>query len=137
MVRNGMSVLYTCLQREGAMSELAYHLSGLTPYPSKPMMIHQLHIEARKTLRITRGDFKALGIDEANYEEVNYSRCQQIGDAVGFLGYDSLLTPSARWNCENLMVIHENHDVNLRVELIKSDLFLWQEWASKRGYISP
>lgn len=135
MLPDGMSILYTCLEKEGAMSELAYHLSGLTPHPSKPMMVHQLEIEAAKTLRITRSDFVNLGIDETRYEETNYARCQQIGDAAGFLGYDSLLVPSARWSCENLIVIHENHDINLTIERKDSTLFEWQAWARKRGYI--
>ena len=38
------------------------------------------------------------------YESVNYHRTQEIGAAVAFLGCDGLMVPSARWDCENLVL---------------------------------
>src|SRR5438552_3531835 len=98
MVKNGMAVLYTSLMEKGAMSVVAFHLSQLTPPPSKPMVLHELKIDAQKAIRITKQDFRALGINESSYGALNYSRCQFIGDAAGFLGLDALIVPCARWD---------------------------------------
>lgn len=136
MVPNGMPVLYTSLQAEGAMSEVAFHLSQLTPRPSKPMLIHRLAIDVKKALRITRAEFAALGIDDSDYETINNIHCQVVGDAAGFLGCDALLVPSARFDCENLVLLYQNYDINLEIRVLHSKEFDWQTWARKRGYLT-
>jgi hypothetical protein len=58
-------VLYTSLEREGALAELSYHWSQLTPLPSKPAMLHRLAVDTGKTLRLVRASLSHLGIDPA------------------------------------------------------------------------
>jgi RES domain-containing protein len=134
MVKDGMAVLYTSLEDKGAMSEVAFHLAQLTPPPSKAMVLHELEVDARRLIRMTRRDFPKLGISEASYGSVNYARCQVIGDAASFLNLDALLVPCARWDCENLVVLHENY-VHGEVRLVQSREFDWQAWARERQYL--
>jgi len=103
MLRESTAVLYTSTVRDGAMAELSFHLGMLTPLPAKQMVLHGLQIETKKTIRIGRKDFLALGIDDNKFAEIAYDRAQLIGDAAAFLGYDGILVPSARWTCENLV----------------------------------
>jgi hypothetical protein len=39
-------VLYTSLLREGALAEISYHWSQLTPPPSRPTVLHRLGVSA-------------------------------------------------------------------------------------------
>jgi len=136
MLRNSMAVLYTSTDREGAKAELSFHLGMLAPLPTKPMVLHALQIETVKTICIGRKDFSALGIDETKFNDIGYDRTPLVGDAAAFLGCDGLIAPSARWNCDNLVVFCDNHDINLPVNVLSSDEFDWQVWARQQGLIS-
>jgi hypothetical protein len=48
-----------------------------------------------------------LDVDTARYADLSYSRTQQIGDAAYFLGFDSMVVPSARFSCSNLVLFSE------------------------------
>lgn len=79
-------VLYTSLLREGALAEIAYHWSQLTPWPSRPAAIHRLGVSAERRLRLLRAELEELDVDLGQYETINYQRTQEIGAAVAFLG---------------------------------------------------
>ena len=51
----------------------------------------------------------------ARYGERDYAQTQNIGAAIAFLGLDGLITPSARWSCNNLMIFQTNHQPNERL----------------------
>jgi hypothetical protein len=47
----------------------------------------------------------------ARYGERDYALTQSIGAALAFLGLDgliALIAPSARWQCDNLMIYQTN-----------------------------
>ena len=126
-------VLYTSLLREGALAEISYHWSQLTPRPAKPALLHHLGVSAERRLRLLRTDLEELGVDLVQYETINYRRAQEIGAAVAFLGCDGLIVPSARWRCENLVVFTENHPLSSRLEVLSSEEIDWQAWAQAAG----
>ena len=128
-------VLYTSLLREGALAEISFHWSQLTPWPSRPAVIHRLGVVAERRLRLLRADLEGLDVDMKQYGQVNYHRTQAIGAAVAFLDCDGLIVPSARWNCENLVLFAENHSLNSRLETISSEEVDWQAWAKDAGFI--
>ena len=134
--RNGCPVLYSSLLPEGALAEIAFHWGMLSPLPSKPVKLHRLRAQAKETLRLLRSDFSALGIDPARYDGTNYARTQEIGAALAFLGYDGLIAPSARWDCDNLMIFTDNLADPARIELIDSEEIDWQAWARSHGLLS-
>jgi hypothetical protein len=126
-----MAVLYTSLERNGALAEIAYHWGQLSPPPSKPVVLHRLRAAARKSLRLIRTDLPLLGVDLSRFGEVRYDRTQEIGAAVAFIGCDGLLAPSARWDCMNLILFNDNPQDELRV--VETETVDWQQWARDHG----
>ena len=107
--KGDLAVLYTSLVREGALAEIAFHWGQMTPLPSKPATLYRLGVATQRSLRLIRADLADLGVSSDLYHTVAYHRTQEIGAAVAFLGCDGLMVPSARWNCENLVIFADNH----------------------------
>jgi hypothetical protein len=99
-------VLYTSLERDGAIAEV-YSLLSLQPvFPSKVRWkSHPIEVSATQTLRLADLPTLArLSVDVARYRDRAYERTQEIADAAYFLGFDGLVAPSARWSCANLVL---------------------------------
>ncbi len=71
-----------------------------------------------------------LGVDAARYREILYQATQAIGDAALFLGFDSILAPNARWNCDNLMLFTDQI-APADLEILDSSEVTWTEWRKK------
>jgi hypothetical protein len=136
MVPNQAPTLYTSAEREGALAEIAFHWSQFSPRPSKPAMVHRLHIVAKKSLRLAQADLLDLGVEWDRYQEFNYRQTQTIGAAVAYLEYDGLIAPSARWQCDNVMLFLGNSEGGEEaVRLIHSEEVDWLAWASAQGIV--
>jgi len=133
--RGWVPVLYTSQLREGALAEIAYHWSQLTPLPSKPAVVHRLAVSVRRSLRLLRGRLDDLGVDIRQYESINYRRTQEIGAAVAFLGCDGLIVPCARWDCDNLVLFMENYALTSRLDIVSSEEIDWQAWARDAKFL--
>lgn len=132
----GVYVLYTSMERDGAIAEVVSFLTDLTPLPGpRPLKITRLAVTTVHTLRLVQATLEALGVDYSHYGERDYSQTQKIGAALAFFGYDGLIAPSARWCCENLMIFTENHAINERLEPLGSETVEWQNWARTHGSI--
>ena len=101
-------VLYTALERDGALAEIHFHLSRQPVFPSKlRSILYRLRVVAQATLDLAdMAALARLGVPIEHYATLDYARCQEIGDAAQFLGFDAILAPSARWPCRNLSLIH-------------------------------
>ena len=134
-------VLYTCLERDGAIAEVASYLAMLAPRPSKPIIIHRLRVTAEKVVRLNMDDLSGLGLDITSYKERTYarfdeeppSRSQEIGAALNFLGFDGLTVPSARWACDNLVLFEHNHPLHCALEPIDHEEVDWLAWLETSG----
>lgn len=84
----GASVLYTSLERDGALAEISFHWGQLTPLPTKPVMLHRLRVSTRNTRRLIRADLAQFGIDPEAFGALDYERTQAVGEAVAFLECD-------------------------------------------------
>jgi hypothetical protein len=137
MVPNETPVLYTSQERDGALAEIVYYWSQLSPLPSKPVTLHRLHVTTTRTIRLDRDDLESLSVERDRYEEPNYQRTQEIGAAIAYLGYDGLVAPSARWPCDNLMLFPSNsQDDDAEVKIVESNEVDWQEWAKAQENLS-
>lgn len=133
----GHSVLYTSLERDGALAEVASFLAELTPIPGpRPISVTRLAVSTSHTLQLVRTDLATLGVDLARYGERDYGRTQEIGAALVFLGFDGLIAPSARWPCDNLMIFGDNHALTETLEPIRAETVEWREWARAHGILS-
>ena len=126
---NGIPVLYTSLEKEGAISELAAWWTQQTPVPQIKMLVSEIKITASKVISLNKDDLAKLGVNMNNYSERNYNVTSKIGEAVNFMEYDAMITPSARWPCNNLTVFDRNHCMDETLEIIYSEEFDWHEWA--------
>lgn len=130
-----MPVLYTSLEYEGALAEISFHWSRFTPLPSKPVVVHRIELSTTKSLRLKRVDLSELGVDMAQFESLDYTKCQEIGAAVAFLECDGLIAPCARWDCDNLMVFTDNHSLLSDLRVVESTELAWQGWAREAGFL--
>lgn len=138
--RDGLDVrvLYTSMARDGALAEVASYLVLLTPLPlSRPLKVSRLGVSTSKTLRLTRVTLVQLGVEMARYGERNYTRTQNIGAALAFLGLDGIIAPSARWPCDNLMIYQSNYRfLTERLEVIGEEQVDWGAWARANGMLA-
>jgi hypothetical protein len=130
-------ILYTSLERDGALAEVVSFLAGLTPTPGpRPLKVARLGVSTAKTLRLVRAGLERLGVDMGRYGDRDYGRTQNIGAALAFLGLDGLIAPSARWPCDNLMIFTGNHSLTERLEVIAAELVEWQSWARANHFLN-
>lgn len=133
---NETSVLYTCLDRDGAIAEVVSYLALLNPLPKKSQLkVSRLGVSTSKTLRLMRSDLISLGIDMARYGERDYRRTQEIGSTLAWLGLDGLVSPSARWDCDNLTIFAGNHQYDEKLELVSEEFIEWRAWAVKNRFL--
>lgn len=138
MVPDEAPTLYTSCERDGALAEISHHWSVLTPFPSKPVVLHTLELRTVKTLKLGRAELVALGVDWGSYGHIPSAITQRIGAAVAFLELDGLIAPSARWDCENIMLFLNNHDVVETILTVKaSEEVDWQAWKREHPSSCP
>lgn len=122
-------VLYTSLAREGAIEERRFHLVRGQPFPPSKVRYVLFELHVHLAAAISFNDLEALqsiGMDTNGYgmasyvdKEIEYPRSQEIAEACFFLGADGILIPSARHECQNLIVFCEQ-DTKIGIEVIRS-----------------
>lgn len=127
-------VLYTSFERDGARAEVYAYLSLQPVFPSRIRWFDH-HIEAATDRTLSFADLTALarfGIEAAAYRERDYSGTQPIADAAFFLGFDGLIAPSARWNCQNLVLFTDQIEAHkLALANKPSEPIDWDGWRKK------
>ena len=129
-------MIYTSLAREGSLAEIHFHLSRQPVFPSKlASLLHKITLRARRALVLADvSAVAALGVRADRYGELDYERTQAIGDAAYFLGFDGLIVPSARWDCQNLVVFTDQfapQDMAIE-EAVVVDWAAWRKEAEMR-----
>lgn len=125
-------VLHTSFDRDGAIAEIHALLSEQPVFPSRmTWRCYELEVRSQKTLRLTDlRILEKLGVDASTYRQRRYDRTQSIADAAFFLGFDGIAAPSARWNCENLVMFTDRFGPgHIR---LTSDRGVQIDWAAWR-----
>lgn len=125
-----MSVLYGAAIPDGAISEIHFHLSrGQSVFPSKMQHdLFELSVKAQQTLVLADMDqLRRLGVEDSRYRELLYNRTQEIAAAASFLGFDGLIAPSARWECQNIVLFLDAIDMH-EIRTISSQPVDWKAW---------
>jgi len=129
-------VLYTSLVREGAIAEVVCFLTSLAPVPNRRFLkVSRLAVSTSQAVELSKDRLSDLGVDLGEYGQRDYPVTQKIGAALAFLGVDGLVTPSARWDCENLTIFTDNHPWESRLELLDSEEFEWRGWATANNLL--
>lgn len=120
-------VLYTSLERHGALAEIGHRLSLEPVWPSRiEHEIHSLRVEAERALRFDDlASRAALGIDVARYRNFEYAATQALAAAAHFLEFDGLIVPNARFDCANLVLFTERSPA---LTLIETEPVDWNAW---------
>ena len=124
-------VLYTALDRDGALAEIHFHLSRQPVFPSKlRSVLHRLTVRTIRALKIADLEaLESLGVNRESYQSLSYDRCQEIGDAAQFLGFDGILAPSARYPCQNLVLFVDRLAPDA-LQVVESEPVDWQGWRA-------
>ena len=128
-----VEVLYTSLEREGALAEIGFRLSLEPVWPSR--LEHKIHEIAARTSRTLRfadvPSLAAYGVDVSRYELFDYGATQALAAAAHFLEFDGLLVPSARHPSANL-VIFMDRDAAASLRVKHTYPVNWSAWRKGR-----
>lgn len=126
-------VLYTSLERDGALSEIGFRLSLEPVWPSR--LVHEIsHIAARTSWTLRFADVTALeclGVDPARWQGFDYAITQAIAAAAHFLEFDGLIVPSARAACGNLVVFLGNLGADGMLSVRDTEIVDWFSWRKR------
>ncbi len=129
-----VEVLYTSLERDGALAEIGFRLSLEPVWPSRMLARDTRRIAAQteRTLRLADiPSLAAYGVDTSrNARSFDYESTQApMAAAAHFLEFDGLLVPSARHPSTNLVIFMDRDAAG---SLLKSSkpAFLSQDLVS-------
>lgn len=133
------NVLYTAEDRDGAISELYFHLlRGQPVFPSRvAYRLHELAVDLPGVLDLSdTARLTALGVDMARFGQLSYQerdgeypRTQEIAEVAYFLDHAGIVAPSARWSCRNV-VIFCDRTTPAAFEAVKDHgLVDWRGWS--------
>lgn len=125
-----MSVLYGAAEPDGAIAEIHFHLNrGQSVFPSRMRHdLFELKVKVQQTLVLADMDqLRRLGVEDSRYRELLYTRTQEIAAAAAFLGFDGLVAPSARWNCQNIVLFLDSIDLE-EIRTVSTRPVIWKDW---------
>ena len=118
-------VLNTSFMPEGAIAEFDAFWSLFEQRPDREALNWKLRMRLKRTLELSFGELEELHVAQSHYGGREYSRTQEISDAVNYLEYDGLIVPCARYECRNLIIYIQNLTWNCTVEEDTSKAFEW------------
>lgn len=93
--------------------------------------VFKLTIRAQRTLVLADIEqLRQLGVDDSRYHELLYNRTQEIGAAASFLGFDGMIVPSARWDCQNIVLFLDALNLE-EIQTISSQQIDWKVWREE------
>jgi RES domain-containing protein len=127
-----VEVLYTSLERDGALAEIGFRLSLEPVWPSR--IAHELHVigaQTERTLRFADVDaLSPLGLEPSRYQSFDYEVCQAVSAAAHFMEFDGLLVPSARHGCHNLVVFMDR-PAAVSLDVRSTEPVDWNVWKAR------
>lgn len=135
---SNLSVLYSAKEAKGAIAEIHFHLSrGQSVFPSKMRHdLFELNVTTDRTLILANmADLVALGVEEEKYSAILYARTQEIAAAAAFMGFDGIVSPNARFDCENLVLFLDHFNLE-NIEIVAETPVDWADWRAKSRFPS-
>lgn len=127
----GFEALYACLDRDGAMAEAYSHLSRAPVISSSHMLLNTLEISVSRVLHLSQEFFQRASIDDYLAHSPDLRRTQAVGSAAHLVGAEAIVVPSARWECENVMIFLDQIDLNSQLSLVVSEDINWPAWRER------
>ncbi len=130
---NSIQVVYSSCSADGAIAEIYYHLAQQPVLSSADKSISRLRVQTENTLSLLDKKFLTeLGLGPQSLALTDAARSQEIAAAAHLLDYDSLLVPSARWACDNLILFPDNLSPD-GVSLEDTKAVNWPSWRESNA----
>jgi len=125
-------VLYTSLERDGALAEIRYRLTLEPVWPSRVQYdVYRIAAKTGRTLRFANVQaLIPLGVDPARYSSFDYTATQAIAAAARFLDFDSLIVPSARSPALHLVIFLESFVLGENLTVRETTPVDWAKWRN-------
>jgi hypothetical protein len=128
------------MQRDGALAEMWFHVTRGQPIPPSVIKFHIFGLRVKLARSLRLADLNALvklGVDVGHYGQLEharrseeYSRTQEISEVAHFLDFDGLIVPSARWQCENVILFTDRVPPDaLSISRVDGEID-WMAWRS-------
>ncbi len=129
---DGAEVLYTSVERDGALAEIGFRLALEPVWPSRVRHeIHEIKVRTTQTLRVADvGGLAAFGVDIVRYASFDYTATQALAAAAHFMAFDGLLVPSARHRSHNLVIFMDT-DAAASLERLNTESVDWAAWRRR------
>jgi len=125
--------IYTSLESDGAIAEIYHHLSRAPVLSSADRILHPLNVRTETTLDLTdAGILRRLGLTAEMLDSDDPSATREVAHAAFLLDHDSLLVPSLRWKCANLVVFPDRID-ETRIQAGQAKSINWPAWSDRHG----
>lgn len=126
-------VLYTSLEKDGALAEIGHRLSLEPVWPSRLRhSVHCIRVTADKVLQLSNMEvLRTLGVDVERYSSYEYGSTQAIAAAAHFLDFSAIVVPNARFDCNNLVAFVGVIEPGA-LESITSEDVDWEAWRRSR-----
>ena len=118
-------VLNTSFVNEGAKAEFEAFWTLFEHRPDRRALTWKVRVKLSRVVELDAAQLDELGVGQAEYKDRDYSRTQEISDALNYLGCEGLIVPSARYDCKNLIVYMQNLNKDCIVEEDESIAFSW------------
>jgi RES domain-containing protein len=122
------STLYLALQRDTVVAEF-YRLAarqGRAPEDFLPRQMHRYEVTLAAALDLRPAAAReSLGLTEDVLHALDASRCQEIGAAAHYLGFEGIIAPSATGNGTVLAVFFESLRAESNVVSVENE-----EWVA-------
>lgn len=104
-----VEALYTSLDKEAALAELNYLLSK-QPIPVLAVRkVTRIHARLERVVNLsTEENVRAIGYQQEDFLRESITITQHVGGAIAWLGIPGLLTRSARYGANNLVMFRLN-----------------------------
>jgi RES domain-containing protein len=128
-----VEVLYTSIERDGALAEIGFRLALEPVWPSRLRHeIHKIKVHTSKTLHfVDVASLAAFGVDISRYESFDYAATQALSAAAHFMEFDGLLVPSARHKSQNLVIFMDREGA-ASLERLGTEVVDWSAWRARR-----
>ena len=120
-------ILNTTLVPEGANAEFEAFWSLFEQRPDRKALNWTLSVQLKRVVELNFDDLEKLGVRQTDYQGRDYSRTQEIADALNYLGCDGIIVPSARYDCKNLIIFTQNLDKDCFIDEGVSRDFQWSD----------
>ncbi|NND00385.1 MAG: RES family NAD+ phosphorylase [Gammaproteobacteria bacterium] len=128
---NQFEALYTSLHSDGALAEAYYHLSRAPVLSSSSMKINQIAVKLDNVISLSIKQLNRLGLEDPLASRIDVRLTQPIAEAAHLLDYQGLIVPSARFDCNNLVIFLDRINLDTQIKISKSDDVNWPAWREK------